>query len=155
MVILGISCFYHDSAAAITRDGKVLAAAQEERFTRIRHDSSFPGNAIRYCLEAAGLELRDVELVVYYENSRKKLSRIVSTIMTHMPSSLDMLSGFLPEWWSGKYSAEDRIRKELRSQFGIKDDRCRIREVDHHLSHAASAFFPSPFDNAAILVVDG
>jgi carbamoyltransferase len=155
MIILGISCYYHDSAAAIIRDGRVLAAAQEERFTRTKHDSSFPRHAIRFCLDQAKATMQDVDVVVYYENSRKKASRIASTILTNVPASKDLFVRFAREWLCGKYFARHQLRKELRIEFGSQANLCEIREIDHHLSHAASAFYPSPFQDAAILIADG
>jgi carbamoyltransferase len=154
MIILGISCYYHDSAAAIIRDGVLVAAAQEERFTRRKHDSSFPRHAVQYCLSESSTELRDIDIVVYYENPSKKVSRIASTILTNLPHSANLFLTFSHEWICGKYAVRHRIHRELQelSRGKLKYE---LHFVDHHLSHAASAFYLSPYRKAAILIADG
>jgi carbamoyltransferase len=154
MIILGISCYYHDSAAAIIRDGVVVAAAQEERFTRRKHDFSFPINAVQYCLSASSVELGDVDIVVYYEDPIKKISRIASTALKNFPNSTNLFITFSHQWLSGKYFVRHRIQRELREFFGGKP-KYELRFVDHHISHAASAFYLSPYQEAAILIADG
>ncbi len=146
--ILGISAYYHDSAAALVEDGLIVAAAQEERFTRIKGDASFPHNAIAYCLEAGGLREDNLDFVVFYENPFVKFERLLTTYHWTAPHSLRSYLQAFPSWLTGKLWMENEIAREM----GIKK---RIHFCDHHLSHAASAFFPSPFDEAAILTIDG
>lgn len=146
--ILGISAYYHDSAAAILRDGRILAAAQEERFTRIKGDSGFPHHAVGFCLEQAGITERELDHVVFYENPLVKFERLTTTYHLTAPHSLRSFLRAFPKWLTSNLWLEHEIQKEL----GIKR---RIAFGDHHLSHAASAFFPSPFEEAAILTIDG
>lgn len=148
MNVLGISCFYHDAAAALYCDGLLIAAAEEERFTRLKHDSEFPSNAARYCLAEAGLTSQDIDYVVFYEKPVRKLERIIATSIKTFPLSFGMFRYAAGVWLSKKLWITQIIRKEL----GYSG---RILFGDHHLSHAASAFFVSPFDRAAILTVDG
>ncbi|MFF6791198.1 carbamoyltransferase [Streptomyces filamentosus] len=151
-LVLGISAFYHDSAAALIADGRPLAAAQEERFTRVRHDSSFPANAVRYCLEEAGATLDDVAAVAYYEDPELKYQRVRATHLGTAPGGLEAFLRTRPEWSGWKRTADRRVRRELEA-LGLG----RVPEVDarrHHESHAASAFFPSPYESAAVLCVD-
>ncbi|MBA3606966.1 MAG: carbamoyltransferase [Chthoniobacterales bacterium] len=149
MNILGISSFYHDSAACLVRDGEILAAAQEERFTRIKHDSAFPKHAIAYCLEAAGLASgRELDLVAFYEKPFSKFDRILSTSLAMAPRGLRPFLKAAPTWIKEKIWLKDTIRREL-------DFEGKIVFPEHHESHAASAFFPSPFAEAAILTIDG
>ncbi|MFD7169279.1 carbamoyltransferase family protein [Streptomyces violascens] len=151
-LVLGISAFYHDSAAALIADGFPLAAAQEERFTRVRHDSSFPGNAVRYCLEEAGATLADVSAVAYYEDPELKYQRVRSTYRATAPRGLTSYRRTLPEWRSWKRSATLRVRTELDALGLGRSPKVTARR--HHESHAASAFFPSSYENAAVLCVD-
>lgn len=146
--ILGISAYYHDSAAAILRDGVILAAAQEERFTREKGDSGFPHHAVGYCLEQAGITEQDLDHVVFYENPLVKFERLTTTYHLTAPRSLRSFLRAFPKWLTSNLWLENEIQTAL----GIKR---RIAFGDHHLSHAASAFFPSPFDEAAILTIDG
>lgn len=146
--ILGISAYYHDSAAAILRDGRILAAAQEERFTRIKGDSSFPHHAIGFCLEQAGIGEEDLDHVVFYENPLVKFERLTTIYHLTAPKSLRSFLRAFPKWLTSNLWLENEIQREL----GIKQ---RIAFGDHHLSHAAGAFFPSPFEEAAILTIDG
>ncbi len=149
MNILGISSFYHDSAACLVRDGEILAAAQEERFTRIKHDSAFPKHAIAYCLEAAGLASgRELDLVAFYEKPFAKFDRILSTSLAMAPRGLRPFLKAAPTWIKEKIWLKETIRREL-------DFEGKILFPEHHESHAASAFFPSPFEEAAILTIDG
>jgi carbamoyltransferase len=147
-IILGISAFYHDSAAAILKDGEVLAAAQEERFTRKKGDSSFPAHAINYCLTAAGVAERDVDHIVFYEHPFMHFERLMAIYHLSAPSSLRSYLQALPNWLTNKLWLERVLKREL----GVRRP---IVFCDHHLSHAAAAFYPSPFDRAAILTVDG
>ena len=148
MNILGISAFYHDSAACLVQDGKILAAAQEERFTRTKHDFEFPRNACRYCLESSGLTIDDVDYVVFYDKPVLKFERLLETYLTTAPKGLTSYAKALPLWLKHKLWIPDTIKSEL-SYEG------EILFTEHHQSHAGSAFFPSPFQEAAILTIDG
>lgn len=148
-VVLGISAFYHDSAAAILKDGIIIAAAQEERFTRIKGDSSFPHHAIDYCLQECGISIDDVGTIVFYENSVDKFERLLMSVHMTVPKSILSFWAAMPKWLTGNLWMESMIAKEL----GIK--KRKILFCAHHMSHAASAFYPSPFEEAAILTVDG
>ncbi len=145
--VLGVSCFYHDSAGAVIRNGRIVAAAQEERFTRVKHDKSFPLNAINYCLEQARLDPERLDAVVYYDDERLTLERMLAT-QVYLGSRSAWLPGRLPEWVATKFSIWQHIRRELNYQGPL------YRAL-HHRSHAASAFYPSPFTEAAIVTVDG
>tara|TARA_B100000575_G_scaffold294018_1_gene307584 strand:+ start:3174 stop:4982 length:1809 start_codon:yes stop_codon:yes gene_type:complete len=145
--ILGISAFFHDSAAALVINKKIVAAAQEERFTRIKFDPSFPRNAVKYCLKEANLKLSDIDEIVYFENSHLKFDRIFSTYIRYLPKSFSQFINAIFSWFSEKLFLETNIKKEL----GWKK---AIKKVTHHFSHAASAFYPSPYDHAAIIVLD-
>ncbi len=149
MNILGISSFYHDSAACLVRDGEILAAAQEERFSRIKHDSDFPKQAIAYCLQAAGLTSgSELDLVAFYEKPFAKFDRILSTSLALAPRGLRPFLKAAPTWIKQKIWLKEIIRREL-------DYEGKIVFPEHHESHAASAFFPSPFEEAAVLTIDG
>jgi carbamoyltransferase len=147
--ILGISAFYHDSAAALVVDGKIVAAAQEERFTRIKHDHEFPTNAINYCLKEAGLKPSDLSYVGFYDKPLLKFERLLETYVAYAPQGFKSFMQAMPLWLKQKLHLPREIRKRLP---GYKN---RYVFTDHHESHAASAFFPSPFEEAAILTLDG
>ena len=147
-VILGISAFYHDSAACLVCDGKIIAAAQEERFTRKKHDSSFPKNAIQYCLQAGGLEKDDLGYVAFYDKPFIKFERILETYLAYAPVGMRSFVKAIPLWVKKKLWVKELIRKEL-------DFEGTFLFPEHHESHAASAFFPSPFQEAAFLTIDG
>lgn len=147
--ILGISAFYHDSAACLVQDGKILAAAQEERFTRKKHDSGFPHQAIRYCLEAGGISLKDVTYVAFYEKPFLKFDRIIHSYLAYAPAGLVSFLKAIPLWIKDKIWMKAAILRELEGFSG------KVIFPEHHESHAASAFFPSPFQEAAFLTVDG
>jgi carbamoyltransferase len=149
MNILGISCFYHDAAAALLVDGQLVAAAEEERFSRKKHDSEFPKLAIRFCLEQAGLTMADLDYVVFYEKPFVKFERILTTALQAVPRSWKVFGDAMTTWLLDKLWVKNVIRVEL----GVPNDKILFSE--HHLSHAASAFLCSPFDEAAILTVDG
>jgi carbamoyltransferase len=151
--VLGISAFYHDSAAALIKDGHIVAAAQEERFSRIRHDSSFPKEAVRYCLDESGISLDDVSTVAYYEDPKVKFSRVLSSFASAGIAGLGPFMRVLPEWIRWKRGVLSRVERELLSV--DKGQVPKIIALQHHRSHAASAFFPSPFESAAILCIDG
>lgn len=148
MNILGISAFYHDSAACLVRDGEIVAAAQEERFTRKKHDPDFPRNAAEYCLRSQGLTVKDLDYVVFYDKPILKFERILETYLTTAPKGLVSYAKALPLWIKHKLWIPDTIKSEL----GFEGE---ILFTEHHQSHAGSAFYPSPFDEAAILTIDG
>lgn len=151
--ILGISAFYHDSAAAVVVDGTIVAAAQEERFSRRKHDAGFPRGAVHYVLEEAAISLDDLKCVVFYEKPFIKFERLLETYHAFAPRGLKSFSNAIPVWLKEKLFMKGHLRKELRS-IGIADS-VPLLFPEHHLSHAASAFFPSPYEEAAILTVDG
>ncbi len=153
MKILGISAFYHDSAAALIIDGNIIAAAQEERFTRIKHDKNFPLAAIAYCLQAAGLTIEDIDIVIFYELPEKKFQRLLKTYLSFAPQGYTSFMKAMPLWLTEKLYQKQFIIKQLASFGKFRAERLQFTE--HHLSHAASAFFPSPFEEASILVMDG
>lgn len=148
--ILGISAFYHDSAAALVVDGRIVAAAQEERFTRIKHDANFPKMAIEYCLSEAGLTPDQLDYVCFYEKPLLKFDRLIESYLAYAPQGFRSFLAALPVWLKKKLHLRREINKGLNGQFTR-----RIVFPEHHESHAASAFFPSPFEEAAILTVDG
>jgi carbamoyltransferase len=149
MYILGIACFYHDSAVALLKDGELVAAAMEERFTRKKHDNGFPHKAIEYCLQAAGIKGADLEYAVFYEKPLVKFERILLTTLTSFPKSSDVWRDAMVNWLKEKLWIKNIIQKEV----GVRYD--KVLFCDHHMSHAASAFFASPFREAAVLTVDG
>ena len=148
MNILGISCFYHDSAACLVRDGNILAAAQEERFTRKKHDPRFPANAVKYCLEEAGITIQDVDHVVFYDKPILTFERLLMSYLTVAPKGLRSWLEAMPQWLGKKLHIPKIVQKET----GYEGD---ILFTEHHEAHASSAFYPSPFDEAAILTIDG
>jgi len=148
--ILGISAYYHDSAAALVVDGEIVAAAQEERFTRIKHDHGFPGNAIEYCLEEAGLTADDLDYVGFYDKPFLKFERLLETYLAFAPVGFRSFLKAMPLWLNQKLHLPREIRRELGGGFTK-----RIVFTEHHESHAASAFYPSPFEDAAIMTLDG
>ena len=149
MYILGISCYYHDAAAALIKDGKLIAAAEEERFTRIKHDFSFPENAINFCLDYADISGEDLDYVVFYEKPFHKFERILMTTLQNFPKSWNVFRESMITWLGDKLWVKNHIKNEL----DIEEKKILFGE--HHLSHAASAFYPSPFEESAILTVDG
>ncbi len=149
MDILGISCYYHDAAAALLRDGQLIAAAEEERFTRVKHDFSFPRNAIRFCLEMGDIRGADLDYVVFFEKPFRKFDRIMMTVLQTYPKSWKVFRDSMISWMIDKLWVRSTIETEL----GIAKE--KVLFCEHHLSHAASAFLCSPFDEAAILTVDG
>jgi carbamoyltransferase len=153
--ILGISAFYHDSAAALVADGRIVAAAQEERFTRRKHDAAFPASAVRYCLAEAGLAARDLEYVVFYEKPFIKFERLLETYLAFTPRGFRSFRMAIPLWLKEKLFQKRLLRQHLAELDGDTDWDSRLLFTDHHQSHAASAFFASPFEEAAILTLDG
>ncbi len=148
MTILGLSCFYHDSAACLVVDGKIVAAVQEERFTRKKHDESFPQHSVAYCLSVAGITIDQVDLVVFYEKPFVKFERLLETYLAYAPKGLKSYLKALPVWLHQKLW----IPKVLADKLDFKG---KILYTEHHLAHAASAFYPSPFKEAAVLTIDG
>lgn len=156
VTILGISAYYHDSAAALVRDGEIIAACQEERFTRKKHDPAFPGNAITSCLELAGLALPDLDYIVFYDKPLVKFERLLETYLAYAPRGFRSFVAAMPIWLKDKLFLKTTLKKELAALGGIKvKDLPPLLFTAHHESHAASAFYPSPFDRAAILCLDG
>ena len=153
--VLGISAFYHDSAAAIIVDGEIIAAAQEERFTRKKHDESYPKNAINYVLKEANLKLNEVDHVVFYEKPFLKFERLLETYVGFSPSGFKSFSMSMPLWLSEKLFQKKMLFDALKKQDNNFNDIKKINFSEHHLSHAASAFFSSPYDEAIILTLDG
>ena len=155
MRILGISAFYHDSAAALVADGQIIAAAQEERFTRKKHDLRFPHSAVAYCLAEAGTRLADVDYVVFYDKPLLKFERLLETYLAFAPRGFRSFKMAMPLWVREKLFQRDLLRRELKRFGDGFDHENRLLFTEHHLSHAASAFFASPFEEAAVLTMDG
>jgi carbamoyltransferase len=154
MRILGVSAYYHDSAAALIEDGRVIAAAQEERFTRRKHDAAFPKNAVQYCLSEAQVPLSSLDAVVFYEKPFLKFERLLETYMTTAPRGFRQFLMAMPVWLREKLFQKSLLAKELK-EIDPDFDPEKLLFSEHHLSHAASAYFPSPFESAAILTLDG
>jgi carbamoyltransferase len=148
MYILVISAFYHDSAASLIKDGEILSAAQEERFTRRKHDHNFPIQAINFCLKNAGIDSSKLDLVAFYDKPFLKFERLLETYLTYAPIGINSFIKAMPLWIKQKLWMKEFIKKEL----GYEG---KIIFPEHHESHAASAFYPSPFEEAAILTMDG
>jgi carbamoyltransferase len=155
MRILGISAYYHDSAAALVVDGRVVAAAQEERFTRKKHDSEFPHHAIRSCLELGGLKPAELDCVAFYDKPFLKFERLLETYLAFAPRGFESFRTSLPVWVKDKLFQRSNILKELKQLDKRADWGAKLVFSEHHLSHAASAFYPSPFERAAVLTMDG
>jgi carbamoyltransferase len=155
--ILGISAYYHDSAASLVRDGEIVAAAQEERFTRKKQDARFPSHAIRYCLREAGISLSDLRYVVFYDKPLVKFERLLETYLAFAPRGLQSFLAAMPVWMKEKMLLKSLLQKELVAVAeGLKKRQLpQLLFAEHHESHAASAFYPSPFENAVILCMDG
>jgi carbamoyltransferase len=155
MKILGISAFYHDAAAALLDKGEIIAAAQEERFTRIKHDPSFPSNAIRFCLQHAGYSISDLDAVVFYDKPLLKFERLLETYYAYAPKGLFSFIKSMPVWLNEKLFLKKKVYDGLRGIDEFDKKKIKLLFPEHHLSHAGSAFFPSPFNEAAILTIDG
>ena len=155
MRILGLSAFYHDSAAALVEDGRVIAAAQEERFTRKKFDADYPRRAVDYCLHAAGVSLKDIDFVVFYDKPFLKFERLLETYLTLSPRGFTSFRMALPLWLREKLFQKSLLASELQAIDPHFDCEKRLLFCEHHLSHAASAFYPSPFETAAVLTLDG
>lgn len=156
MNIVGISAFYHDSAAALVQDGILVAAAQEERFTRIKHDPAFPAQALAYCLKTADITLADVDFVVFYDKPLIKFERLMETYLAYVPRGFTSFRAAIPVWLKEKLFLKSMLRKDLAKLGECTElDLPPLRFTEHHESHAASAFFPSPYERAAVLCMDG
>jgi carbamoyltransferase len=155
MKVLGISAFYHDSAAALVVDGQIVAAAQEERFSRKKHDARFPHSAIRFCLEQGALEPGDVDSVVFYDKPFLKFERLLETYLTFAPAGFASFRMALPMWIREKLFQKNLLQTELKQFVPADHLNGKLRFTEHHLSHAASAFYPSPFEEAVVLTMDG
>lgn len=155
MIILGISAFYHDSAASIVKDGAIIAAAQEERFTRKKHDSRFPFYAIDYCLKECGVSLNDVDYITFYDKPFLKFERLLETYLAFAPRGFKSFSASLPVWVKDKLFQKKNILDELKKVDPNANLAEKLLFTEHHQSHAASAFYPSPFDKAVVLTMDG
>ncbi len=156
MLILGISAYYHDSAAALIEDGRIVAAVQEERFSRKKHDARFPRQAIGWCLSHAGVSMRDVAYVVFYDKPWIKFERILETYLAFAPRGLQSFLSAMPLWLRDKLNLKSLLQRELAAVGGIRQAQLpRLLFTEHHEAHAASAFFPSPFERAAVLCLDG
>ena len=149
MFVLGLSFYYHDSSAALIQDGKIIAAAEEERFSRLKHDSGFPALAIDFCLKQAGITIHDVDHVVFYEKPIVKFERILTTAFSTFPRSWRVFRESMHTWLTKKLW----VKSHLKERLGIPAS--KILFADHHMSHAAASYYTSPFDHAAILTVDG
>ena len=154
--ILGISAYYHDSAVALLKDGEIIAAAQEERFSRKKHDERFPKNTIRYCLMEGNININQLDKIVFYEKPLIKFERLLETYLAFAPKGITSFVKAMPVWLKEKLFQKNTIEKELASI-----GKCKVSELpqllftDHHTSHAASAFYPSPFEIASVLCLDG
>ncbi|HEX4572373.1 MAG TPA: carbamoyltransferase [Dongiaceae bacterium] len=155
MRIIGISAYYHDSAAALVQDGRIIAAAQEERFTRKKHDQGFPANALRYCLEEGGLKPEEVDHVAFYDKPFLKFERLLETYLTFAPKGYTSFRMALPLWLGEKLFQKRLLNKELKAFAPDVEWEKRLLFSEHHLSHAASAFYPSPFEESLVLTMDG
>ncbi|MGY8991586.1 MAG: carbamoyltransferase family protein, partial [Rhodospirillales bacterium] len=155
MRVLGVSAFYHDSAAALIEDGIITAAAQEERFTRKKHDAGFPQSAIAYCLAQAGITLQDVDYVAFYDKPFLKFERLLETYVAFAPRGFKSFRMAIPVWLREKLFQKDLLRKEFKKYDPNFDWQNKLLFAEHHQSHAASAFFPSPFEEAVVLTMDG
>ena len=158
--ILGISCFYHDSAASLIKDGEIISAVQEERFTRKKHDSSFPYHSIKYCLKVNNINLKDIKSIIYYEKPLLTFERLLETYLSTAPRGSRSFIKAMQVWIKEKLFLKSNLKKEflsLQKEF-VNDEKPTLPEIlysEHHLSHAAAAFYPSPFKKAVILCMDG
>ena len=155
MRILGLSAYYHDAAAALVVDGRIEYAAQEERFTRVKHDPAFPHGAIRSCFETTGIRPADIDIVAFYDKPFLKFERLLETYLAFAPRGFTSFRQALPVWLKEKLFQKSLLVKELKTVAADVDWEPKLLFSEHHLSHAASAFFPSPFERAAVLTMDG
>ncbi len=155
MIVLGVSAYYHDSAAALVRDGVILAAAQEERFTRKKHDPGFPEQAVRWCLKSAGVSAQDVDHIAFYDKPFLKFERLLETYLAFVPRGFTSFKTAMPIWIGEKLFQKDLLLRELKAIDENLAEAKKLLFAEHHFSHAASAFYPSPFEEAAVLTMDG
>ena len=153
--ILGISAFYHDSSAALIKDGKIISAVQEERFTRVKHDSSFPKESIKYILKNSDIKLSEINSIVFYEKPFLKFERLLETYIAFAPKGFRSFAASMPIWLREKLFQKDMIFKELKNIDQSFDDIKKLKFSEHHMSHAASAYYPSPYNEALVLTLDG
>ena len=153
--IIGISAYYHDSAVSFIENGEIISAAQEERFTRIKHDPSFPSNALKFCLTNSKYNVDDIDFFCFYEKPFLKFERLLETYLAFSPRGFNSFKMAIPIWIKEKLFQKSLLAKEILKLGPKKNIKNKILFSEHHLSHAASAFYPSPFDNAAILTLDG
>ena len=153
--ILGISAFYHDSAACIVIDGKIIAAAQEERFTRVKHDSNYPHNAVEFVLKYANLKLSNVDYIVFFEKPFLKFERLLETYVAFAPRGFFQFMKAMPIWLKDKLFQKNQLLNFLKNHDNNFKNEKKLFFSEHHLSHAASAFYPSPFNEAIVLTADG
>ncbi len=154
--ILGISAYYHDSAAALVQNGEIIAAAQEERFSRKKHDAEFPSRAIEYCLREAGLNLTQLDYVVFYDKPLVKFERLLETYLSYAPRGFRSFLAAMPIWLKEKLYLKSTLKNELSTLADCKKQQLpKLLFAGHHQSHAASAFYPSPYQRAAVLCLDG
>ncbi len=153
--VLGISAFYHDSAAALTVDGNIIAAAQEERFTRDKHTAEFPVKSIQYCMDQAGLSIDELDAIVFYDKPLLKFERLLETYYAFAPKGLRSFLKAIPVWLNEKMFLKKLIYDGLKEVGPYEKKEVKLLFPEHHLSHAASAFYPSPYNDAAILTIDG
>ena len=153
--ILGISAFYHDSAAAMIKEGKIIAAAQEERFSRKKHDSDYPFHAVEFVLKESKLKLSEVDYIVFYEKPFLKFERLLETYVSFAPKGFKSFSKSMPLWIKDKLFQKKMLFQELQNHDEKFNDINKIYFSEHHFSHAASAFYPSPFEDATVLTLDG
>src|SRR5260370_24811391 len=155
MNIVGIFAFYHDSEAALVRDGAIVAAAQEERFSRVRHDARFPATAVDYCLQAGGITIRDVDHFVFYDKPLLKFDRLLESYLAYAPRGFRSFAKAMPVWSGEKLFQRELLRDALSGHMPGLDIERKLLFPEHHQAHAASAFYPSPFERAAVLTMDG
>ena len=157
MYILGISAYYHDASAVLIDNEHIIAATQEERFTRKKHDASFPSNAIRYCLQEAGIKLSDVSYIAFYDKPFLKFERLLETYLAEAPRGLKSFMMSMPVWLKDKLFLKETLARNFKdiSELSKAEIMTKLMFGEHHQSHAASAFYPSPFEEAAILTIDG
>ena len=153
--ILGISCFYHDSAISLIDNGNIIFASQEERFTRKKHDSVFPVNSIKHAIENFNLKFSEIDKIVFYEKPNLKFNRLISTYLNYAPKGINSFMEAATLWLNGKLNQKKILFEEIKKIDEKFDKKNKISFCEHHISHAASAFYPSPFKEAAILTLDG
>ena len=156
MKILGISAYYHDSAAALIENGDIVAAAQEERFSRKKHDPGFPAHAVKFCLDQAGINLTDLDALVFYDKPLVKFERLLETYLSYAPKGFRSFLAAMPVWLKEKLFLKATLKRELASIGRCKESELpQLFFTEHHQAHAASAFFASPYEKASVMCLDG